>query len=268
MELYLDLLRQLADKAQHKEEHRQDRTGVGTVAQFGCRLEHDLAKGFPLLTTKRIHFKSVAYELLWFLGGHTNARWLQERGVSIWDEWADENGELGEIYGAQWRRWRAADGESVDQIAQLIDRLRTDAHSRRHLVSAWNPGALQDMALPPCHLLFQLFVSQGTLSCQVYQRSCDVFLGLPFNLASYALLTHLIADQCDLAVGQLIWVGGDVHLYLNHLEGAAQQLARQPRALPRLELLARPQRLWDYRYEDFAVHDYDPEPSIKAKIAV
>ncbi|MCH9664187.1 MAG: thymidylate synthase [Gammaproteobacteria bacterium] len=268
MKNYLDLLTELVDKSDVVANHRRDRTGVGTVAVFARRLEFDLRAGFPLLTTKRVHFRSVAFELLWFLRGMTNISWLNDNGVSIWDEWADDNGELGDTYGAQWRRWPADGGGSIDQIADLVDGLRKDPNSRRHLVAAWNPGALSKMALPPCHVLFQMYVENGLLSCQVYQRSCDVFLGLPFNIASYALLTHLVAQICSLQASQLVWTGGDVHLYLNHTEAARTQLARSPGTQPRLEIRSKPENLWDFRYEDIAVHDYNPQPTIKAKVAV
>ena len=267
MRVYLDLLQELLDKASQPDCQRLDRTGVGTVASFGRQMSFDLQQGFPLLTTKKIHFRSVVYELLWFLRGGTNTGWLNENGVSIWDEWADEQGELGPIYGAQWRKWSSPTGP-IDQIAQLIQGLKTDPNSRRHIVSAWNPGALADMALPPCHILFQLYVENGGLSCQIYQRSCDVFLGLPFNIASYALLTHLIADQCGYRADRLVWVGGDVHLYLNHQVAAETQLTRQPSELPTLTLLRKPEQIWEYEFADIRLDDYHCAGAIKADIAV
>ncbi|HYM43974.1 MAG TPA: thymidylate synthase [Steroidobacteraceae bacterium] len=264
MKPYLDLMRRIRTEGVHK----PDRTRTGTLALFGQQLRFDLARGFPLVTTKKVHLPSVIYELLWFLRGDTNVAWLREHGVSIWDEWADERGELGPVYGHQWRAWQAADGRAIDQIAQAVERLKRDPDSRRNLVSAWNVGELSQMALAPCHLLFQLHVAAGRLSLQVYQRSCDFFLGVPFNIASYALLTHMLAQQADLAPGELVWTGGDCHLYLNHLEQADLQLSRTPFPAPRLTLLRRPASIFDYRYEDFEVQDYQHHAPIRAPVAV
>jgi thymidylate synthase len=246
---------------------KADRTGTGTRSLFGHQLRFDLAAGLPVITTKRVHLKSVIYELLWFLRGESNVRWLQERGVTIWDEWADPDGELGPVYGVQWRSWPSPDGRHIDQIGQVVESLRTDPDSRRHIVSAWNVADLDRMALPPCHLLFQFYVAGGRLSCQVYQRSADLFLGVPFNLASYALLTHLVAAQTDLSAGELIWTGGDCHIYDNHLTQVREQLSRDPLPFPRLRLSPRPS-LFDYRYEDIEVIDYRHHPAIKAPVAV
>ncbi len=264
MRNYLDLLRELRERGERK----TDRTGTGTLSLFGRQLRFDLGAGFPLVTTKRVHLKSVIVELLWFLRGETNVRSLREEGVTIWDEWADENGELGPVYGRQWRAWATADGQSVDQIARVLHQLRNDPDSRRIIVSAWNVGELERMALAPCHALFQFYVAAGKLSCQVYQRSADIFLGVPFNVASYAVLTHILAQQADLAVGDLVWTGGDCHLYLNHLEQADLQLAREPHAPPTLALLRRPADIADYRYEDFRVAAYEPHAAIRAPVAV
>lgn len=246
---------------------RGDRTGTGTLSVFGRQIRFDLADGFPLLTTKRVHFKSVAVELLWFLKGSTNVRWLQERGVSIWDEWADADGELGPVYGRQWRSWAAPDGRIIDQIAKVVDAIKTAPHSRRHIVSAWNPADVDDMALPPCHCLFQFFVAEGKLSCQLYQRSADLFLGVPFNIASYALLTAMVAQATGLKVGEFVHSFGDLHLYLNHLEQAKTQLDREPRPFPVLKLAPKSD-LFGFDYEDFALDGYDPHPKISAPIAV
>ncbi len=264
MRNYLDLLRELRERGERK----TDRTGTGTLSLFGRQLRFDLGAGFPLVTTKRVHLKSVIVELLWFLRGETNVRSLREEGVTIWDEWADENGELGPVYGRQWRAWATADGRSVDQIARVLNQLRNDPDSRRIIVSAWNVGELERMALAPCHALFQFYVAAGKLSCQVYQRSADIFLGVPFNVASYAVLTHILAQQADLAGGDLVWTGGDCHLYLNHLEQADLQLAREPHAPPTLALLRRPADIADYRYEDFRVAAYEPHAAIRAPVAV
>ena len=264
MKAYLDLLRQVRDHGVVK----SDRTGIGTRSLFGHQLRFDLDQGFPLVTTKRVHFKSVVYELLWFLRGDTNIGYLTDHGVSIWNEWADEKGELGPVYGYQWRSWPTPDGRHIDQISQVIDQIRRDPDSRRHIVSAWNVADLDNMALVPCHLLFQFYVAEGRLSCQVYQRSCDSFLGVPFNIASYALLTHLVADQCDLAVGDLVWTGGDVHIYSNHFEQVDRQLAREPLPLPRLQLNRRPASLFDYQYDDIELLDYRYHPAIAAPVAV
>jgi thymidylate synthase len=264
MRAYLDLMRQLRERGTRK----TDRTGTGTLSLFGQQLRFDLSAGFPLVTTKRVHLKSVIEELLWFLRGETNVRSLQDKGVTIWDEWADEQGELGPVYGRQWRAWATADGGHIDQIARAIHQLRNDPDSRRILVSAWNVGELDCMALAPCHAFFQCYVAEGRLSLQVYQRSCDIFLGVPFNIASYALLAHILAQQADLKVGDLVWTGGDCHLYLNHVEQADTQLARSPSPLPTLALLRRPTDIRDYRIEDFQVLGYEPQPAIRAPVAV
>jgi thymidylate synthase len=264
MKQYLELLRRIRTEGVPKD----DRTGTGTRSLFGHQLRFDLAQGFPLVTTKKIHLPAVIYELLWFLRGDTNVAWLHEHGVTIWDEWADERGELGPVYGRQWRAWRTPDGRSIDQITQAVERVKHDPNSRRNLVSAWNVGELGQMALAPCHLMFQLYVAAGRLSLQVYQRSCDFFLGVPFNIASYALLTHMLAQQCDLEPGELVWTGGDCHLYLNHLEQADLQLARTPFALPRLNIRRRPASLFDYQYEDFEFLDYRFHAAIRAPVAV
>ncbi len=264
MHAYLDLLRHIRDHGTEK----SDRTGTGTRSVFGQQLRFDLTAGFPLVTTKRVHVKSLIEELLWFLRGETNVRSLQEKGVTIWDEWADEAGELGPVYGRQWRAWATADGRQVDQIARVVHQLRNDPDSRRIIVSAWNVGELEKMALAPCHAFFQCYVAAGRLSVQVYQRSADIFLGVPFNIASYALLTHVLAQQADLAVGELVWTGGDCHLYLNHLAQADTQLARQPQPLPTLALLRRPADIGDYRFEDFQVVGYEPQAAIRATVAV
>jgi thymidylate synthase len=260
---YLDLL---ADILAHGV-LRDDRTGTGTLGVFGRQIRFDLARGFPLLTTKRVHFKSVALELLWFLRGDTNVCWLQERGVTIWDEWADAEGELGPVYGHQWRSWAAPDGRSIDQIAKLVEGLKANPSSRRHVVSAWNPAEVDDMALPPCHCLFQFFVAEGRLSCQLYQRSADVFLGVPFNIASYALLTLMVAQVVGLEPGEFVHSFGDAHLYVNHVDQARTQLERAPRTFPRLALTPRAS-LFDYAYEDMTLEGYDPHPLIRAPIAV
>jgi thymidylate synthase len=264
MKQYLDLVRQIRQHGARKE----DRTGTGTLSVFGPQLRFDLSAGFPLVTTKKIHLRSVVYELLWFLRGDTNVAWLRDNGVTIWDEWADERGELGPVYGKQWRSWLTPDGRTVDQITQAIEQLRRNPDSRRIMVSAWNVGELDQMALMPCHALFQFYVAGGRLSCQLYQRSADVFLGVPFNIASYALLTHMVAQQCDLEPGEFIWTGGDTHLYLNHLELADAQLARTPFPLPRLVLKRRPSSIFDYVYEDFEFVNYQHHAAIKAPVAV
>ncbi len=264
MQQYLDLLRHVRRHGAAK----ADRTGTGTLAVFGAQLRFDLNAGFPLVTTKKLHLKSIAYELLWLLRGETNVRYLREHGVTIWDEWADEHGELGPVYGKQWRDWVAADGRHIDQIAVALDLIRRKPESRRIVVSSWNVGELGRMALLPCHALFQFFVGDGRLSCLVYQRSADLFLGVPFNIASYALLTHMVAQQCELAVGDLVWTGGDCHVYANHVEQVDLQLARAPLPLPRLELKRRPPTLFDYEYEDFAIEDYRTHPAIRAPVAV
>jgi thymidylate synthase len=264
MNQYLDLLRRVRTGGAHK----ADRTGTGTLSVFGHQMRFDLGAGFPLLTTKKIHVRSVVYELLWFLRGDTNVAWLNEHGVTIWDEWADEHGELGPVYGKQWRAWPTAGGGSIDQIAQALELLRHNPDSRRIMVSAWNVGELARMRLMPCHALFQLYVAGGRLSCQLYQRSADVFLGVPFNIASYALLTHLFAQQCDLTPGEFIWTGGDCHLYRNHLEQADLQLARTPLAPPQLAIHRRPASIFDYRYEDFEFVNYQHHAAISAPVAV
>jgi len=264
MHQYLDLMeRALAHGAETR-----DRTGVGTRSVFGHQMRFDLSAGFPMLTTKKLHFRSIAIELLWFLRGDTNVAWLQENKVSIWDEWADASGDLGPVYGKQWRDWETADGRHIDQIAELIATLRANPASRRMVVSAWNPGDLHAMALAPCHCLFQCHVANGKLSLQLYQRSADIFLGVPFNIASYALLTVLLAQQADLEPGEFVWTGGDCHLYLNHLEQAREQLARTPGPLPRLAILRKAESIDTYRYEDFVLHDYAAQPHIKAAVAV
>jgi thymidylate synthase len=261
---YLELMRAVRERGVRKD----DRTGTGTLSLFGQQLRFELAPGFPLLTTKKIHLPSVIYELLWFLRGDTNVRYLHEHGVTIWDEWADERGELGPVYGKQWRSWAATDGRQIDQISNIVQQLRTNPNSRRMLVSAWNVGELEQMALAPCHLLFQFYVAAGKLSCQLYQRSADIFLGVPFNIASYALLTCMLAQQCDLSPGEFIWTGGDCHLYLNHLEQAELQLARTPLPPPQLRIRRRPASIFDYQYEDFEFMNYQSHPAIRARVAV
>jgi thymidylate synthase len=264
MRAYLDLLAKILAEGTPQ----ADRTGVGTLSVFGHQMRFDLAKGFPLLTTKKLHIRSILIELLWFLRGDTNVAWLRENKVSIWDEWAGEDGDLGPVYGKQWRNWQGTDGVSVDQIAALIDQINTNPASRRLIVSAWNPAELPQMALAPCHCLFQAYVANGKLSLQLYQRSCDVFLGVPFNIASYALLTHLLADQCGLAVGDFIWTGGDCHLYSNHLEQARLQLTREPGPLPSLAIKRRADSIETYNYEDFEINSYSALPHIAAPVAV
>ncbi len=264
MQAYLDLLRHVRDHGQRKD----DRTGTGTLSVFGHQLRFDLARGFPLVTTKRVHVKSVIVELLWFLRGESNVRFLREHGVTIWDEWADAQGELGPVYGVQWRSWPAPDGTRVDQIANLIADIKRNPDSRRLIVSAWNVGEIPRMKLPPCHAFFQFYVAGGRLSCQMYQRSADLFLGVPFNIASYALLTHMVAQQCDLAVGDFVWTGGDCHLYLNHLEQVGEQLSRAPFPLPRLVLKRRPPTIFDYGLDDIELVGYQHHPAIKAPVAV
>ncbi len=264
MQTYLDLLREVLERGVD----REDRTGTGTRSLFGAQLRFDLQAGFPLLTTKKLHTRSILYELLWFLRGETNTAWLHEQGVSIWDEWASATGELGPIYGHQWRSWEAADGETIDQIAWVQQEIRDNPCSRRLIVSAWNVGQLADMALPPCHLLFQFYVAGGRLSCQLYQRSADLFLGVPFNLASYAALTMMMAQATGLEPGEFVHTFGDVHLYSNHFSQAVAQLQRQPRPLPRLELAGERNSIFAFEYDDFQIHDYDPHPHIKAPVAV
>ncbi|MCH7667311.1 MAG: thymidylate synthase [Acidobacteria bacterium] len=264
MRPYLDLLQKILDHGNQ----RSDRTGTGTRSIFGHQMRFDLAQGFPLLTTKKLHLRSITYELLWFLRGETNVGYLHENGVKIWDAWADENGELGPIYGFQWRSWPTPDGGAIDQISNLIRELRDNPYSRRHVVSAWNVADLDAMALPPCHTLFQFYVANGKLSCQLYQRSADVFLGVPFNIASYALLTMMVAGVVGLEPGDFVHTLGDAHLYLNHIEQAQTQLAREPRKLPQMRLERQVDSIFDYRYEDFVLESYDPHPPIKAPIAV
>jgi thymidylate synthase len=264
MQQYLSLMQHVRENGTQ----RDDRTGTGTLGVFGHQMRFDLSKGFPLVTTKKLHMRSIVHELLWFLRGDSNTQYLKDNGVSIWDAWADDNGELGPVYGVQWRSWPKPDGGTVDQISQVMQQLQKTPDSRRIIVSAWNPGQLEDMALPPCHMMFQLHVADGKLSCQLYQRSCDIFLGVPFNIASYALLTHMIAQQADLAVGDFIWTGGDCHLYLNHLEQADEQLQREPMQLPRLAIKRRPQSIFDYEFDDFEIVNYEPHAHIRAAVAV
>jgi thymidylate synthase len=264
MQIYHELLRRLLDEGVRKD----DRTGTGTLSVFGHQMRFDLSQGFPLVTTKRLHLKSIVHELLWFLKGDTNIRYLRENGVTIWDEWADENGDLGPVYGRQWRSWPKPDGGSVDQIRWVLDEIRRNPDSRRLVVSAWNPAELDQMALAPCHCLFQFYVADGRMSCQLYQRSADVFLGVPFNIASYALLTHMMAQATGLQPGDFVHSFGDAHLYLNHFEQARLQLTREPRALPQLRLNPAIRSLFDFTYEDIAITNYDPHPAIRAPVAV
>jgi thymidylate synthase len=261
---FLDLMRHVRRNGAHK----ADRTGTGTLSVFGYQMRFDLAAGFPLVTTKRVHFKSIAYELLWFLRGDTNTKFLRDHGVTIWDEWATPEGELGPVYGKQWRNWPTPDGRHIDQVSEVVKQLRTNPDSRRIIVSAWNVGELDAMKLMPCHAFFQFYVSDNKLSCQLYQRSADIFLGVPFNIASYALLTHMLAQQCDLDVGEFIWTGGDCHLYSNHLQQVDEQLARVPLTLPRLVINRRPPTIFDYAFEDFQLVNYQHHPAIKAPVAV
>jgi thymidylate synthase len=264
MQPYLQLLSRILDEGAEQ----KDRTGVGTLSVFGHQMRFDLAEGFPLLTTKKLHLRSIVIELLWFLRGETNIAWLKENRVRIWDEWADEGGELGPVYGKQWRDWEGADGIHVDQIANLVELINRDPASRRQIVSAWNPAEIERMALAPCHCLFQTQVARGRLNLQLYQRSADAFLGVPFNIASYALLTHMLAQQCGLEPGVFVWTGGDCHLYSNHLDQARLQLTREPRPLPKLSILRRPEAIDRYEYEDFEITGYDAHPHIKAEVAV
>lgn len=264
MRQYLDLLQTIIDDGVDK----GDRTGTGTKSIFGYQMRFDLKNGFPILTTKKLHLKSIVYELLWFLRGETNIRYLQEHGVRIWNEWADENGELGPVYGSQWRSWRTADGPAVDQISQVIEQIKSNPNSRRLIVSAWNVAEIEKMALPPCHLLFQFYVANNTLSCQLYQRSADVFLGVPFNIASYALLTRMVAQVCNLEAGEFVHTFGDVHLYLDHLEQAEEQLSRQPYPLPELRINPQVDSIFDFDYEDFELIGYQAHPHIKAKVSI
>ncbi len=264
MKQYLEMMQHVIDSGVDK----GDRTGTGTRSIFGYQMRFDLQKGFPLTTTKKLHLRSIMYELLWFLNGDTNIKYLKENKVRIWDEWADENGDLGPVYGEQWRRWKKPDGSVVDQISNVVNTINDNPDSRRILVVAYNPGVADEMALPPCHSLFQFYVANGKLSCQLYQRSCDIFLGVPFNIASYALLTHMIAQQCNLDIGEFIWSGGDVHLYSNHFTQAKEQLSRETLPLPKLNIKRKPKDLFSYEYDDFEIVDYEAHPSIKAPIAV
>jgi thymidylate synthase len=264
MKQYHDLLRHILENGHEK----TDRTGTGTRSVFGYQMRFDLSKGFPLVTTKKLHLKSIIYELLWFLNGDTNIKYLKDHGVSIWDEWADANGDLGPVYGYQWRSWPGRNGEKIDQISKLIDQLKKKPDSRRHIVTAWNPADVDQMALPPCHAMFQFYVADNKLSCQLYQRSCDTFLGLPFNIASYALLVYMIAQQCDFEVGDFVWTGGDVHIYNNHIDQVNLQLTREPYPLPQLNIKRKPSSIFDYQFEDFEILNYQAHPSIKAPIAV
>jgi thymidylate synthase len=264
MRQYLDMLRHI----RHNGTRKEDRTGTGTVSIFGYQMRFDLSHGFPMVTTKKLHLRSIIHELLWFLRGDSNVRYLQENGISIWNEWADEVGELGPVYGVQWRSWPTPGGAAIDQISELVRLLHDDPESRRMLVSAWNVADIPKMALPPCHCLFQFYVANGRLSCQLYQRSADIFLGVPFNIASYALLTHMLAQQADLHVGDFIWTGGDCHLYANHFEQADEQLRREPLPLPTLAIRRRPASIFDYRFEDFETLNYQSHPHIRAAVAV
>lgn len=264
MKQYLDLLTHVLERGVEK----TDRTGVGTISTFGYQMRFDLAEGFPVVTTKKLHLRSIIYELLWFLRGDTNVKYLNENRVTIWDEWTDAEGNLGPVYGKQWRSWGAGDGKTIDQISQVIGQIKTNPDSRRLIVSAWNVGELDQMALAPCHAMFQFYVVEGRLSCLLFQRSADCFLGVPFNIASYALLTHMIAEQCGLQPGEFIWTGGDCHIYVNHLEQVKLQLSRQPLALPTLQIKRKPDSIFDYRYEDFELQNYQSHPAIAAPIAV
>ena len=264
MKQYLNLMQKVLDEGQKK----SDRTGTGTLSIFGHQMEFDLSEGFPLVTTKKVHLKSIVHELIWFLQGSTNISYLKENGVSIWDEWADENGDLGPVYGAQWRSWPDGNNGTIDQIQNLIQGIKTNPDSRRHIVSAWNPALVDEMALPPCHSLFQFYVADGELSCQLYQRSADIFLGVPFNIASYALLTHMVAHVCNLKAKKFVHTFGDAHLYLNHLEQAKLQLSRDTKLLPQLKLNSDVKNIFDFKFEDFEVINYDPHPHIKGKVSV
>jgi thymidylate synthase len=264
MQQYLDLMRHVQEHGNQK----SDRTGTGTVSVFGYQMRFDLAQGFPLVTTKKCHLKSIIHELLWFLQGSTNIKYLKDNGVSIWDEWADENGNLGPVYGYQWRSWPTPDGRHIDQIAQVVEQIRNNPDSRRLIVSAWNVADVDKMKLPPCHAFFQFYVADGKLSCQLYQRSADIFLGVPFNIASYALLTMMVAQVCGLKPGDFVHTLGDAHLYLNHLEQTREQLSRQPRALPVMNINPDVQSIFDFKYEDFSLEGYDPHPAIRAPVAV
>lgn len=264
MKQYQDLMKRILSEGVE----RGDRTGTGTLSVFGHQMRFNLEQGFPLVTTKKLHLRSIIFELLWFLNGDTNIKYLKDNSVNIWNEWADNNGDLGPVYGYQWRSWPNPDGTHTDQISNVVEQIKNNPNSRRHIVVAYNPSFVDEMALPPCHAMFQFYVANGKLSCQLYQRSCDVFLGLPFNIASYALLTHMIAQQCDLDVGDFVWTGGDTHLYLNHMTQTELQLSREPLALPKLEIKRRPDSLFDYNFEDFEIVGYESHPHIKAPIAV
>ena len=264
MQQYLLMLRHVRDNGVRKD----DRTGTGTLSVFGHQMRFDLSEGFPVVTTKKLHLRSIIHELLWFLSGDSNIAYLRDNGVSIWDEWADDRGELGPVYGVQWRSWPDTDGGKIDQIRELVAGLRQNPDSRRLLVSAWNVAEIPKMALPPCHCMFQFYVAEGKLSCHLYQRSADTFLGVPFNIASYALLTHMLAQQADLNVGEFIWTGGDCHLYLNHMEQANEQLQREPLPMPRLAIKRRPESIFDYRFDDFEILNYECHPHIRAAVAV
>ena len=264
MKQYLDLMRHVRENGTFKE----DRTGTGTYSCFGYQMRFDLSEGFPLVTTKKLHLRSIIHELLWFLSGDTNIRYLKENGVSIWDEWADDDGNLGPVYGSQWRSWPTPDGGHIDQISQVVEQIKNNPDSRRLIVSAWNVAEVNNMALPPCHAFFQFYVADGKLSCQLYQRSADIFLGVPFNIASYALLVHMVAQQCDLEVGDFVWTGGDVHLYANHLEQTDLQLSREPLPLPQLKIGRKPDSIFDYKFDDFEIIGYQSHPHIKAPVAV
>jgi len=264
MQQYLNFLKHISENGSEK----TDRTGTGTLSVFGHQMRFNLQDGFPMVTTKKLHMKSIVHELLWFLQGDTNTKYLTDNGVRIWNEWADEDGNLGPVYGAQWRSWPTRDGNTIDQISNLIQQIKTNPNSRRLIVSAWNVGELDNMALPPCHLLFQFYVANNKLSCQLYQRSADSFLGVPFNIASYSLLTHMVAQQCDLDVGEFVWTGGDCHIYTNHIEQVALQTSRTPYALPTLKILRKPDSIFDYKFEDFVIEDYECHPHIKGVVAV
>jgi thymidylate synthase len=264
MKQYLDMLQRVLDEGATK----TDRTGTGTLSVFGHQMRFNLSEGFPLVTTKKLHLRSIIYELLWFLNGDTNTKYLVENGVSIWNEWADEDGELGPVYGKQWRAWPGKDGTTVDQISNVLQSIKNNPDSRRHMVVAYNPTFVDEMALPPCHSLFQFYVADGKLSCQLYQRSADTFLGVPFNIASYALLTYMMAQQCDLETGDFVWSGGDVHIYSNHMDQVKEQLSREPYPLPQLKILRKPDSLFDYQFEDFEIVNYQCHPHIKAPVAV
>jgi len=264
MKQYLDLMKRVLDQGTQK----GDRTGTGTQSIFGHQMRFNLQQGFPLVTTKKLHLRSIIHELLWFLKGDTNTQYLTQNNVRIWDQWADENGNLGPVYGAQWRNWPSASGKHIDQFSELMQQIKNNPNSRRLIISAWNVGEIENMALPPCHLLFQFYVADGKLSCQLYQRSCDLFLGVPFNIASYALLTHMVAQQANLEVGDFVWSGGDVHLYSNHMQQANEQIQRQPFALPKLVIHRKPDTVFDYQYDDFEITDYQAHPHIKGAVAI